>query len=559
MPPPSLSTTTITRSMPRCGGAEEAVAVVEEGEVADEQRGRARVVAERDADGGRHDAVDAVGAAVGVDRELVVRTRRTTRGRGSASTTTPPARRRPGGCGPGPGRRAGSDGPCVVEHAVDRAARGVAQARATASAHAPPSTGSTAGVSAAHCSTTASAVHGSTTAAVPWGSTHRGPAATICTAPVRGQPLVGDPRGQRPAEVHDQLGAEVGLGAEQRVEPGDGHRRTPHGRGGRREHRPAERRRRSARRSRADRSRPRPRSARGGRPGRRRGRPPSPAAARRTVATPTRPRSGGAAAARRACRPAARGTRGRGGPGPGWVPVASAWARAASARHRSAAASSATPGAWNQRTDRPKRWVWSMACGAPTSWSSGGRLAVHTSSGTPARSASTTAGCSSTAAVPLVVSTTTASPDAAARPEGEEAAAALVVVDVDGDAVVGGQRERQRRRPRAGADDGVLDAVARPLVDEGGAEGGLQVLGSRRHGAAIRPHPVCQDPRHVPARRAPGRRAHGSCWSTASPRPAAAGGPWSTPSPPTTRSCWSTRPATAGRRRSWRACAPAAG
>ena len=57
-----------------------------------------------------------------------------------------------------------------------------------------------------------------------------------------------------------------------------------------------------------------------------------------------------------------------------------------------------------------------MACGAPTSWSSGGRLAVHTSSGTPARSASTTAGWSSTAAVPLVVSTITASPDAAASP-----------------------------------------------------------------------------------------------------------------------------------------------
>ena len=71
------------------------------------------------------------------------------------------------------------------------------------------------------------------------------------------------------------------------------------------------------------------------------------------------------------------------------------------------------------------------------------------------------------------------------EPEGEEAAAALVVVDVDGDAVVGGQREGQRRRARARADDRVLDAVARPLVDERGAEGGLQVLGStapwRRH------------------------------------------------------------------------------
>ena len=41
-----------------------------------------------------------------------------------------------------------------------------------------------------------------------------------------------------------------------------------------------------------------------------------------------------------------------------------------------------------------------MACGAPTSISSGGRFAVHTSIGTRARSASTTAGCSSTAAAP---------------------------------------------------------------------------------------------------------------------------------------------------------------
>ena len=57
-----------------------------------------------------------------------------------------------------------------------------------------------------------------------------------------------------------------------------------------------------------------------------------------------------------------------------------------------------------------------MAWGAPTPMSSGGRSAVQTSSGIPARSASTTAGCSSTAAVPLVVRTTTASPLPAASP-----------------------------------------------------------------------------------------------------------------------------------------------
>ena len=71
-----------------------------------------------------------------------------------------------------------------------------------------------------------------------------------------------------------------------------------------------------------------------------------------------------------------------------------------------------------------------MACGAPTSRSSGGRSAVHTSSGTPARSASTIAGCSSAAAVPLVVSTSAGRPVADAHAERQERARALVVVDV---------------------------------------------------------------------------------------------------------------------------------
>ena len=65
MPPPSLSTTTMVRSMPRSASAEQGVGVVEEGDVADEHRGRA-ARAEGDADGGGHHAVDAVGAPVGV-------------------------------------------------------------------------------------------------------------------------------------------------------------------------------------------------------------------------------------------------------------------------------------------------------------------------------------------------------------------------------------------------------------------------------------------------------------------------------------------------------------
>ena len=147
-----------------------------------------------------------------------------------------------------------------------------------------------------------------------------------------------------------------------------------------------------------------------------------------------------------------------------------------------------------------------MACGAPTSISSGGRSAVQTSSGTPARSASTTAGCSSTAAVPLVVRTTAGSAVAERQAEGEEASAALVVVDVHrrcrrrrpGPAPAGWSATRGRPR-RA-------HAVAHPLVDERGAEGGLEVLGSGRHRAPIRAHVVCQDPRHAPARRAPWAR-----------------------------------------------------
>jgi hypothetical protein len=63
-----------------------------------------------------------------------------------------------------------------------------------------------------------------------------------------------------------------------------------------------------------------------------------------------------------------------------------------------------------------------MAWGAPTSRSSGGRSAVQASSGTAARSASTTAGWSSAAAVPLVVSTTAGRPVASPTPRARNAA-----------------------------------------------------------------------------------------------------------------------------------------
>ena len=71
---------------------------------------------------------------------------------------------------------------------------------------------------------------------------------------------------------------------------------------------------------------------------------------------------------------------------------AASTSRRPSDRQVDAAASSATPGSWNQRTARPYRFVWSIVCGAPTSRSSAGRSAVKTSIGTPDNPASTTAG-----------------------------------------------------------------------------------------------------------------------------------------------------------------------
>src|SRR5947207_11702717 len=63
-----------------------------------------------------------------------------------------------------------------------------------------------------------------------------------------------------------------------------------------------------------------------------------------------------------------------------------------------------------------------MVWGAPTPCNSGGRSAVSASSGTRARSASTTAACRWTAAVPLVVSTIAGRPVAKPRPSAANAA-----------------------------------------------------------------------------------------------------------------------------------------
>ena len=110
--------------------------------------------------------------------------------------------------------------------------------------------------------------------------------------------------------------------------------------------------------------------------------------------------------------------------GPAGGPVASAQARLARDRqYRPAPGSSpGTPTSQNHRTADPYSFSWSVAWLAPVPRSSGGRSAVSTSSGTLARSASSTAGWKLAAAVPEVHSTTTARPDRLAAPSAKNAA-----------------------------------------------------------------------------------------------------------------------------------------
>ena len=82
----------------------------------------------------------------------------------------------------------------------------------------------------------------------------------------------------------------------------------------------------------------------------------------------------------------------------------------------------ARPGAKAQRVAAANSPFCSMVCGAPVWCSSGGRSAVHTMSGTRAWCASTTAGWSSAAAVPLVTQMTVGLPVAIASPSAKNAA-----------------------------------------------------------------------------------------------------------------------------------------
>ncbi len=72
--------------------------------------------------------------------------------------------------------------------------------------------------------------------------------------------------------------------------------------------------------------------------------------------------------------------------------VASRQSRWARSRHVAASSTRATPGSSKRRTMSPKSRCWSIVWGAPTPWSSGGRSAVSTRSGTKAWEASATHG-----------------------------------------------------------------------------------------------------------------------------------------------------------------------
>ena len=143
-----------------------------------------------------------------------------------------------------------------------------------------------------------------------------------------------------------------------------------------------------------------------------------------------------------------------------------------------ACASSGTPGSANQRTARPYRWLWSIVCGAPTSRSSGGRSAVHTSSGTSAWWASTTAAWSSAAAVPLVVSTTAGRPVARPRPRARNDADRSSWWTCSRMPGAAARARASGRGAGAGRHDGVGHAGPDPLVDQRGAERGC---GGDRH------------------------------------------------------------------------------
>ena len=107
-----------------------------------------------------------------------------------------------------------------------------------------------------------------------------------------------------------------------------------------------------------------------------------------------------------------------------------------------------------------------MAWLAPVPRSSGGRSAVSTSSGTRARSASSTAGWKLAAAVPEVHSTTTARPDRLAAPRAKNAADRSSRCTCTADPRMLRQGQRHRRRPRPRSQAGIGHPGPGQLVDQ---------------------------------------------------------------------------------------------
>ncbi len=135
--------------------------------------------------------------------------------------------------------------------------------------------------------------------------------------------------------------------------------------------------------------------------------------------------------------------------GPAGGPIASHTARGRQRpRRRPASASSGTATSENHRTRRAEeaRLVDGLGRAHVRVAPVVGRPCT-TPAGTRPRSASTAAGCSSAAAVPLVVSTTQGRSAAVAMPERGERRRALVVVHVHPKAIVVGERHGERRGP----------------------------------------------------------------------------------------------------------------
>ena len=117
-----------------------------------------------------------------------------------------------------------------------------------------------------------------------------------------------------------------------------------------------------------------------------------------------------------------------------------------------ASSARATPGSSKRRTMSPKSWCWSIVWGAPTPWSSGGRSAVRTSSGTKAWDASATQACSSAAAVPLVTTIATGIRVTRARPSAKNPALRSSMRTCTCSSARRGAREGERRRTRTGTE-----------------------------------------------------------------------------------------------------------